>query len=369
MSVKIREKKGYLYLDVIQGRTHHWESLHIKLSENATDRKEQLRFAESCRAKRELQLALGEWNFTDTVTGKKLLIDYIEKIAEKKCQPYKTFVHWVKKYKDGGRVQLQSINDRWVYNFQQFLVSQNTLSELTINHIIGWLRYSFNIALQEGIINKNPALQVKNLKVPEKEKDTLSIDEVLRLYKAVPLNEYEEEVKRAFLFSCYTGLRFSDLRSLQWKHIESRAISKYNQCRHWIKKEQVKTKNVVEIPLSESAYNLIQPMGFPDTYVFSLLMQKELRNGNKIGRKAIARWAAEAEINKKVSWHTARRTFATLELESGADPFTVQRLMGHKSITMTGIYAKSNNIKSGAIKGLENMLNQTETTVVKNNEH
>jgi len=365
MGVKVREKNGRLYLDVIQGGLHHWETLHIKLSSNPTDKKEQLRFAESCRAKRELQLALGEWNFADSISGRKLLIDYIEKIAESKTYPYRHFVLWIKRYKDGGQIQLQSINDRWCYDFQKFLVSQATLSDMTVNQIMGWLRYSLNNAVREGIIPKNPVMQVKPLKLQEVEKDILSADEVSSIYSVITETDFEDEVKRAFLFACQTGLRYSDIRTLQWKHIEKMAVSKYNKHQYWIKKAQVKTKRIVEIPLTDSAYELIKPMGVPDVYIFGSFIKWTICAGDKRGNAIIKKFCQTLGIEKKITWHTARRTFATLELESGADPFTVQRLMGHRNISMTGIYAKSNNIKSSAVQGIENLIKQSENDNIK----
>ena len=365
MGVKIREKKGYLYLDVIQGRLHHWEALHIRLSDNATDRKEQLRFAESCRAKRELQLALGEWDFVDNISGRQLLVDYMQKIAEERNarSPYLRCLQWVKKCKDGGRVQLSAVSEMWCSSFQKFLITSGRLAETTANTMLVNLKYTFNRAIREGILQKNPAQNVKRLKVPENEKPVLTVEEISAVFATPPITKLEEPVRRAFLFACQTGLRYSDLQTLAWKHIEKRTLSKYNQFQYWIKKEQVKTKDTVEIPLSRGAYELIKPMNFPDVLIFKELSERT----SKVTNDTLKRICKRAGIEKKVSWHTARRTFATLELESGADPFTVQSLMGHKSITMTSIYAKSNNIKSGAIKGLENMLNQTDTQQIKSN--
>ena len=130
-------------------------------------------------------------------------------------------------------------------------------------------------------------------------------------------------------------------------------MNKYNQSKLWIKKRQVKTKNFVEIPISENAWKLIEPRGLPANPVFPGLT--EIKQDNNI-RRYVKRLAEAAGVEWGVSFHTARRTFATLELESGADPFTVQRLMGHKKIQMTAVYAKSDRIKSGAIAALDGAL-------------
>ena len=361
MSVKIRIKNERLYLDIIQGRMHHWETLHIKLSQTPGIRKEQLTFAENCRAKRELQIAMGEWNFVDKFQGRQLLIDYMRRLAKDKesSHPFHRCVKYVKDYKDGGRIQLSAVTESWVLSFQKFLEESGRLEELTINTMMINLKYAFNKAVKDGILTKSPAANVKLLKVPEKEHDVLSAEEISGFLSVQAFSRWEREVKKAFLFSCYTGLRYSDIRTLKYEHIENRTVSKYNHYMYWLKKKQQKTKNYVEIPVCDIALSLIEPIKPPDESVFPMTSCR----GAKYSNIVIKRLSAHAGIEKNVSWHTARRTFATLELESGADPFTVQRLMGHKSIRMTGIYAKSNNIKSSAIRGMEALIRQTENQV------
>ena len=358
MSVKIRIKSNYLYLDVIQNRKHHWEALRIKLSTNSSERNRQMKFAECCRAKRELQIAMGEWNFVDRNTGRQLLIDYMCKLAKKKKKnhPFHRCVNYVRAFNDGGRIQLSAVSENWILNFQKFLQDSGKLAEISVNTIIINLKYVFNQAVKDRILSKSPAENIKLLRLPEKEYDVLSAEEMADFILVETWNDWENEIKNAFVFSCYTGLRFSDIRTLKCEHIEKCTVSKYNQYRYWIKKKQIKTRNFVEIPIPHSALGLIEPEKISDKNIFPLTSARTPKYSNR----TIKRLAARAGISKNVSWHTARRTFATLELESGADPFTVQRLMGHKSITMTSIYAKSNNIKSSAIHGMEKLINQTE---------
>ncbi|MBQ3671089.1 MAG: site-specific integrase [Treponema sp.] len=358
MSVKIRIKRGYFYLDIIQNRRHHWEALHLKASSNARSKREQMRIAEGFRAKRELQIAMGEWNFTDRISAQQKLVDYIEKIVgnKKRHSPMYNCLQWVKKSADGGHIQLQSATETWVRSFQEMLLESH-LCESSVNKIIRCLKVVFNRAVREGILVRSPAMNIKMVKEPPREKDVLSPDDVVLMHSAETKSSLEAEVKRGFLFACYTGLRISDLQTLTWANIEKKKLSKYNHCTFWIKKQQVKTKGLVEIPISATALALIEPFDSPDSFVFKMLAVRTERVGNSI----LKRLAKRVGITKSISWHTARRTFATLELESGADPFTVQRLMGHKSIKMTGIYAKSNNIKSSAVMGLMNMIVESDS--------
>ena len=355
MSVKIRIKRGYFYLDVIQNRKHHWESLHMKISADAKIRKKQIQFAENCRTKRELQIAMGEWNIADRGIVRITLVDYIEGIVGKKkphC-PMCNCLYWIKKFRNGGRIQLHALSESWVLSFQSMLLESH-LCKGSVNKIIRCLKVILNRAVREGVLFKSPAANIRMVKEVPVEKDVLSPDDIFLFQNAETKTELEREVKRGFLFSCYTGLRISDLKTLRWGNIEKRAISKYNACQFWIKKMQIKTKGVVEIPIPPSALGLLGVFGEPEQAVFKMLSVRTERPGNVILKKL----AKRAGVCKSVSWHTARRTFATLALESGADPFTVQRLMGHKSIKMTGIYAKSNNIKSGAVLGMAGMIEE-----------
>lgn len=148
----------------------------------------------------------------------------------------------------------------------------------------------------------------------------LTIDE-LRSMVQVP---FEMRLKAPFLFSCFTGLRLSDVRSLKWSDIENNVITLRMQ----------KTKEIVHIPLSANALKFM-PKRMDDGLVFSDFPTCEEWYGRKLKE-----WARLAGITKRISFHVARHTFATLALANGADLFTVGKLLGHTKITTTQIYAK-----------------------------
>ena len=83
MSVKIREKNGIIYLDIIQNRRHLWESLHLHVPKDNKGKKI-YQLADIIRTKREMQIVSGEWGLLDSVNGKKTLIQYAGGLAEKK---------------------------------------------------------------------------------------------------------------------------------------------------------------------------------------------------------------------------------------------------------------------------------------------
>lgn len=138
-----------------------------------------------------------------------------------------------------------------------------------------------------------------------------------------------EDVKRAFLFCCFTGLRYSDVSVLTWRNIKQ-----VNDGLVVSIQSMQKTGKQVTIPLNQSALKWL-----PD------------RNGCKPGQKVfdmtclstcnrcLKKTAAAAGIEKNVSFHTARHSMATLSLAAGDDLYTVGKLLGHTSINSTQVYA------------------------------
>lgn len=352
MGVKVRTKKGkhgdLLYLDIIQNRKHHWESLHITLSKLPTERKEQLRFAESCRAQRELQIAQRAWGFTDTIGGKILLGAYFEKVMKTKSSGtercYNAVRDYVLKY---GDVKISQCDLQWLEGFRAFLEKEG-LSSHTVKNKFVLLKGVLNCAVKEGLINKNPCIGLKPFKVIKKEKEPLTFEEIARLKSFVDVGTIKQrETKRAFIFACYTGLRVSDLLTLTYSDIEHRAVNNGNAFPVWIKKIQVKTKTSVEIPLLEKARELLDfsVLHLPKDLVFPLC-----RNSGNV-EVVFSEWVKKAGISKHISWHIARHSFATLASELGLEPMAIQRMLGHTSLNTTAIYAKTTD--KAKSKGME----------------
>jgi integrase len=173
-------------------------------------------------------------------------------------------------------------------------------------------------AVRDNIILKNPSLEVASIKAVSAKRVHLNPEEIEALARTPLAGELGAEMRRAFLFACFVGLRVSDIKQLKWGDIEMNPLQ--------IIKRQKKTEEVVSIPLNESAWALIND-GALHNYaecVFPLLgAQGELWND------IIGKWARAAGVEKHVTWHVARHTFAVQALESGAEIYTVSRLLGH----------------------------------------
>lgn len=141
-------------------------------------------------------------------------------------------------------------------------------------------------------------------------------------------------LKRAFLFSCTTGLRWSDINKLTWSEIEEFEPGHYR-----IIFDQQKLKNggnsLVYLDLPDSAVTLlnIQNRKGPDDRVFVGLKYNSYMN------VALLQWAMRAGITKHVTFHAGRHTFAVAQLNRGVDIYSLSRLLGHSELRTTEIYA------------------------------
>lgn len=344
MGVKIREKRGKLYLDVYFNGRRAWEATGLTVSSDPKQNREVLRLAEVLRSKRETQLVSGEWGLLDPVNGKKALYSYLKELGATRDSKDKInkCLHYLEGYPGGPVVQIAQITERWVEGFQNYLLKETGLSQTTAYNYAAAIRFALNRAVRENIIPRNPAAAVRGIALPESEKVYLNPDEIQRLANTPITGKLGAEVRTAFLFCCFTGLRISDIKTLTWGDIERDPLQ--------IKKRQHKTGRYVFIPLNHNAWELIHD-GAIHNYaelVFPLIGSTKT-NTNQY----MTAWTQAAGVDKKIGWHTARHSFATLTLENGADFFTVSKLLGHTKTSTTAVYTKATDkLKREAVNAL-----------------
>jgi len=330
MGVYVREKSGRLYLDYRISGKRHWEALHLTVSPNERMNRETRELAEIIRKKKELQIVSGENGLLDPVEGKRPLIAYAEGLAEKQApkNPLPKSLRYLREY--AGEIKLGTVTERWVDGYRDFLLHRDELGQSTAAKYFDALRMVLRRAVRDMILPRNPADPVKGITAPESVRVFLTADELEKLAAAPVGGELGAEVKRAFLFGACTGLRVSDLRSLEWGEIQREPLQ--------ILKRQGKTKRVVSVPLNATAWKIINDgaLHLRDEKVFPQLTASAA-NTNQY----LTAWAVRAGVDKPVGWHTARHTFATLTLEAGADFSTVSRMLGHTKIQTTAVYAKT----------------------------
>ena len=140
-----------------------------------------------------------------------------------------------------------------------------------------------------------------------------------------------ELTKQAFMFSCFTGLRISDIEQLKWSDIEQ-FTDENGTAKYRIIKKMQKTQRIITYSLSREAVSWL-PERTGNLVFQGLVCRPNLNN-------QIRKWAESVGITKQISFHTARHTFATMMLTLGADIYTTSKLLGHSRISTTEIYAK-----------------------------
>ena len=188
---------------------------------------------------------------------------------------------------------------------------------------------------------------IEGFKAEEGKRMYLTIDEVRKLAQT-PCRS--EEVKCAFLFSCLTGLRRSDIAKLTWGEVHHQ--SGFTR----IIFRQKKTGGQEYLDITEQAAALMGERGADDERVFKWFNSPGSTND------IIRVWVANAGINKDITFHCGRHTFATMMLDLGADIYTVSKLLGHADISTTQIYAKVlDKKKQAAVAAIPDVFGTTET--------
>lgn len=324
----------HLYIDAHHNGKRTKEYLHLYLTGNKETDKQTLELAKRIYAKRVLELQSshhGEYDHSKTNAD---FVAYFAQLAEQKnnTRTYKNTLNYLLKFQP--IIPFRTINTALLKEFQKFLlknVSQNSAATY-----FNSVRAALHQAVRDEIIPANPADKVENISYRNPHREFLTIEEIRTL--AVSTTKYPN-IQRAFLFSCFTGLRLSDIQQLSWEHVHDMTI----------RFRQQKTQELLTLPLSEQALLLMgekQATG----KVFAL----ELSTSSL--QAFIPKWAASVGIEKHVTFHIARHTFATLALTSDVDIYTVSKLLGHTDVRHTQIYAKLvDEKKQEAVKKLPSL--------------
>jgi len=345
MQIKVRSRKlrdgkrETVYLDYYDHGRRWLEYPGLYLSGKPADResdKETLRLAENIAAKRRLELASEEHGFAMQAKQKADFIDYCRKLGESKRSP-NTRVVWRNaiahlKAFTGGPAQFTRVNHSLLQSFKEYLL--NRVNQNSALVYLARIKTACRQAVKDGILSRDPALDV-SIKKQATRREFLTLGELEKL-AATPCGN--QDTKAAFLFSAFSGLRYSDVKALTWDKVK-----RVNGTR-FLEYTQTKTGEPETLPLSAEAAAILE--GQQNARISPRIRTKI--NGDavfKLGAqqtvdKAIRRWVKRAGIEKKVSFHNARHTFATLSLTHGVDLYTLSKLLGHKHIATTEIYAK-----------------------------
>lgn len=330
--IKLRLRKlsggGYsLLLALSIDRKWQYENLKdLKLSgkrEHRNSDNNLIEIASAIRDQRELEIIQNGEVQLYSWKSKQNFLEYFDGITLTKTHPcnWNNTRNMLREFTKDS-LSFGEIDRAFCRRFVDFLLRK--VAPGTASVYYGTFKAALNQAVLEDILQKNPG---NSIKIPRVQQETnyLTLDE-LRILKDTPI-EYPD-VKNAFLFSCFTGLRFSDVESLEWADINEGSVIK----------RQKKTGTFVKLPLVDTALDILEQQRelaekLPRTKIFDLPVN---HNTNVI----LKLWIKMAGINKKITFHCSRHTFATLSLNSGIDIYTVSKLLGHADVANTQRYAK-----------------------------
>ncbi len=353
MSVTLRKRENKdgtisLLLDIYHNGRRTREFLkHLKLvkpsnKKHLADNKDRLNQAEAIAIRMAGDLSSNDYNMVSDSGKKTLVIVWME--------------DYIRGYTKGDKRNLQGAVNR----FKDFLIEEknqsitfNNLTPLLIEDFMDYLQSKsvgegalsyfarfkkiIKHAYRKNLMPINPLDKVeKKIKGKARKKDTLTLDEIQTLTKTKTENP---EIKRAFLFCCFTGLRWIDVKhTLKWGNIDLK-----NKEMNLI---QQKTNEHLTMPLNAVAIQLLGKAGDKESIIFTL----PSANG---ANKTLKAWVKRAEIDKTITWHNGRHSFGTNLIYNNVDLLTASKLLGHTTVKHAQRYVDTaKKMKEDAVKSI-----------------
>ncbi len=351
-SKKIKNGKLSLFIEFYKG--HHIdkngvnkydrEFEYLKLyplenpstSEERRKNKEIYKLADKILAIRQAEFYQGKFKLKNDKKGQITFMDYYEKLKEDRFETKANYGNWdaalkhIEKYCPPHK-QLKDIDTDFVKGFKRYLntkaktKSGTPLSQNSKYTYFNKFKAALREAYTENYLEENVLRSVKGFEQGESTREYLTYSELQAMSQA----ECKYPVlKNAFIFSCLTGLRWSDIDKLRWSEVRDEDTGSRIIFR------QKKTDGLEYLYVSEQSRNLLGKRANESDRVFRGLKYGAVYNTE------ILRWCMKAGITKHITFHSARHTNAVLLLENGADIYTVSKRLGHKEIRTTEIYTK-----------------------------
>ena len=255
----------------------------------------------------------------------------------------KYLIEFVPIYANKSDIPLTMVNYKFCEAFFTFLTTEKTCHTNGANKQIQRLKKLINYAIKLDYIQVNP-MKSYTVEFEPVNKVALTNEEIQRLLALKLMRPVLEQVRDVFLFQCYTGLAYSDLKLLSPKHISAGKDNTY-----WIHMNRQKTKVSFAIPLLQPALFILQkylPETATDQPLLPVLSNQKMNDNLKIIQEL-------AGISKNLTTHLARHSFATtITLSNGVPIETVSRMLGHTKLSTTQIYAKVLETKIASDKKL-----------------
>ncbi len=354
-----------IYLDTYRNGQRDYEFLKLYLIPERTDldrerNAQTLTAANAIKAQRIIELTNSEAGVKNLHRSKMLLFDYMDKCIKEapkahKGNSYSTLLKNTKHQlglhlgAKAETLQMKDVTPDLCRDFITYLKGAKTttgkpLSKVSVYHYTRCFNGVLKEAVTDEVISTNPMDKLKKnemSKRPDVKKTFLTANEVATL---IQTDYTKGNIKQAFLFACFTGLRISDIEALTWGNLKGSGDNMKLEI------TMKKTDEPLEMRLSSHAIMFLPNRGNAKQTdnVFTLPLNANLN-------RHLSKWAELAGIEKHMTFHTARHTFATMGYTAGTDLYTISKLLGHKSVTTTTVYAEViDKKKDEAITTLDN---------------
>ena len=266
-------------------------------------------------------------------------IEYFEQLIQKrqKKSSRSVTINWTrvcklfKVFAKSDTFAFSQINMKLIEDFKNFLLEaprdgnkKGDITQNTASNYFSTFKTVLKQAFVDGYLTIDLSAKTKRIRKLDTRRETLTLEEINLLVNT----ECDKPIiKQGALFSLLTGLRHCDVKKLRWGELQ-KIGDKYR-----LNFTQQKTKGVEYMPISEQAYKLCGEPKQPEQLVFA-----DLPDITKIS-PSLKKWIKAAGINRNITFHCFRHTFATLQLTHGTDIYTVSKMLGHTDIKTTQIYA------------------------------
>tara|TARA_R110000765_G_scaffold2912_1_gene9071 strand:- start:29573 stop:30712 length:1140 start_codon:yes stop_codon:yes gene_type:complete len=301
--------------------------------------KKTIEFAEIVRAKRLLQLRDREFGLKENIKLNVKIAAYYNSIVEEKLNTgsHNNYLAWKASFQhflnfSGDKLQTQQFTKNHVADYRKYLLDlkkeKTNEKKLAINTASTYYKHFINVlksAFKDNLTDTNLAKDAIYIKEEETRREYLTEEELGILWKT-PIKI--EKVKHMAIFASLTGFRFSDIVKLKWESVFSDSHQG-----NYIQLQEKKTGNISNHPIPKTAYSILKLQTTSVGLIFDNIdYTKTVR--------PLRKWIEDSGINKKISFHNFRHSYATLQLANGTDIYTVSKLLGHKNVSTTQIYAK-----------------------------
>jgi integrase len=267
--------------------------------------------------------------------GERSFVEYFKSLVDKRkgsnSDNWTSAYNYLLKF-TGGKLKFSEVNERWCNDFGEYLLTSPSIKtktqSISQNSAVSYfnkLKAALKQAYKDGYLSADINAKVDTIKATETKINFLTLEELQTLAKTECKNPV---LKSAALFSAMTGMAFKEIQNLVWGEVEHSAEMGY-----FIPHRRQKTGGNNYLNISEQAFSLMGERKANNDKVFEGLNDQDRFYYFQI-------WIASAGIKKDINFHGLRHTFATLQLSMGTDIYTVSKMLDHKNVRTTQVYAK-----------------------------